>query len=70
LYAAAANGDHKIARALLSASPPAHPDAGYSYGLLGLGGQVSPLYAAAEANSLETVQVLLGRTQATLNPKP
>ena len=60
LYAAAVNGDHKMTRALLSASSPAMPDVGHSYGVFGLLGHVSPLYAAAAGNSLETVQQLLG----------
>ena len=60
LYAAAAVGDSKITRALLTASPPASPDVGYAYGVLGLLGHTTPLYAAAEADSLDAVQQLLG----------
>lgn len=62
LYVAAARGDHKMTRALLAASPPASVETGSSYGF-GFLGHIAPLYAAAKADSLETVELLLGARQ-------
>jgi ankyrin repeat protein len=66
LYVATARGDSKMTRALLDASPPASVDAGFSYGF-GFLGRIAPLYAAAKANSFETVELLLGAGRILLH---